>query len=257
MRHAVAASLVAVSMMACAGDTRTASERAVRAVWHEYLTSKQGQFAAQAGTPSPLWNAAEQARWPMYDLAGFYLPDHAVPEVVSITRVNAAVDTAYQIVTRFWPPSATPRDSSSKPVLTMTVYARRDRTRWELVNALSFKTSRWVRESRGRIAYRVAPSLRFDESTALRAATFVDSLAAAFELPPPDTIESSSKRVWTTGAVLAEMVHESGGVGAVSEYLRTPGSPHAMRAGLERILHRPWPTIVTEWRRYVSRIAAH
>ena len=179
--------LFAVS--ACVGAPTRASELAVRRVWEDYLVSKRGQFAANAGTPSLLWSAAEQTQWTMYDLAGFYLPDHAVPEVLSVTPVNAAVDSAYQIVTQFWPEGATTRDSSTKPVLTMTVYARREGRRWALANALPFRTSAWARETRGRITYRVAPALRFDSTRAVRASAFVDSLATVFGVPAPPRLE--------------------------------------------------------------------
>lgn len=340
----------------------------MRQVWAEYLASKNGQFAANAGTPSPLWSASEQAQWPMYDLAGFYLPDQSVPEVLSVTPVNAAVDSAYQIVTRFWPASTTPRDSSTKLALTMTVYARREGARWVLANALPFLTSTWVRETRGRITYCVAPALRFDASKAVRAAAFVDSLAAALGVPAPERIDyyvaesvdqaleilgvvvperfgaaggfskpvnlqvfsgipalgedyrhelahvvllpiirgastsllaSEGVPTWfggtagrdfqgsvrhlasrlrdqpqltldeiidsrdvaaeirnAAGAVLAQMLNESGGADAVREFLQTPGTPRALREALERLLQRPWPTIVAEWGRRVDRIAA-
>jgi hypothetical protein len=56
--------------------------------------------------------------------------------------------------------------------------------------------------------------------------------------------------------VLATMVNESGGVDAVREFLRTPGSPRVMRVALERLLKRPWPIIVADWQRQVDRIAA-
>jgi hypothetical protein len=56
------------------------------------------------------------------------------------------------------------------------------------------------------------------------------------------------------GAVLAQMVNEAGGVDALRAYLRTPSG--RMRAELERLLQRPWPTIVDAWRRHVQRIAA-
>jgi len=368
VRASLATLLLAVSLSSCAGAPTKASELAVRRVWDEYLASKNGQFAANAGTPSRLWSASEQAQWSMYDLAGFYLSDQSVSEVLSVTPVNAAVDTAYRIVTRFWPASPTPRDSSTKPVLTMTVYARREGARWVLSNALPFLTSTWVRETRGRIAYRVAPGLRFDASKAVRAAEFVDSLAAAFGVPAPERIDyyvtesvdqaleiigvvvperfgaaggfakpvnfqvfsgipalgedyrhelahvvllpiirgsstsllaSEGVPTWfggtagrdfhgsvrhlasllrdqpqltldeivdrrdvaaeirnAAGAVLAQMLNESGGGDAVREYLRTPGSHRAIREALERLLQRPWPTIVTEWRRRVDRIAA-
>jgi hypothetical protein len=302
----------------------------------------------------------------MYDLAGFYLPDQAIPEVLHVTPVDAAVDSAYQIVTRFWPASPTPRDSSAKPALTMTVYARREGESWVLANALPYLTNTWVGETRGRISYRVAPALRFDESRAVRAATFVDSLAAAFGVPAPERIDyyvtesvdqaleilgvvvperygaaggfskpvnfqvfsgipalgedyrhelahvvllpvlrgastsllaSEGVSTWlggtagrnfqgsvrhldsllqqepqlaldvivdsagvssdirnAAGAVLAQMLNEFGGVDSVREFLRTPGSPRVMRAALERLLQRPWPMIVADWRRRVDRI---
>lgn len=183
------ATLLAFSLGACTGAPTEASERAVRQLWDEYLASKRGQFAANAGTPSPLWSAAEQARWPMYDLAGFYVADRAVPEVVSVTPVNAAVDTAYQIVTEFWADGAVPRDTAARPLLTMTAYARRQKRRWVLANALPYRTSGWTQERRGRIEYRVAPAHRFDPSKAERAAAFVDSLAAAFAVSLPKRIE--------------------------------------------------------------------
>ena len=358
--------LLAASLSACVGAPTRASELAVRQVWDEYLASKNGQFAANAGSPSPLWSASEQAQWPMYDLAGFYLPDQAVPEVLSVTPVNAAVDSAFQIVTRFWPAGSTARDSTTEPVLTMSAYARREGKRWTLANALPFRTSTWVRETRGRIAYHVAPALRFDATKAARAAAFVDSLAAAFEVPAPKRIDyyvtesvdqameilgvvvperfgaaggfakpvnfqvfsgipalgeeyrhelahvvllpiirggstsllaSEGVPTWfggtagrdfqgsvrhlasllraqphltldkivddmgvssdirnATGAVLAQMVNEVGGLDALREYLRTPG--RGIREVLERLLQRSWPTIVEDWRRRVDQIAA-
>lgn len=355
-------------MGACTRAPTQESEYTVRRIWADYLASKHGQYAANAGTPSSLWSAGEQTQWPMYDLAGFYVPDQAVPEVISVTPVNAAADTAYQIVTRFWASDATSRDSTTAPVLTMTVYARRDGGQWVLANALPFQTHAWRRETRGRIHYRVAPALRFDAARAELAARFVDSLAAVFKLPPPPRIDyyvaesvdqameilgaavpqrfgaaggfakpvngqvfsgipalgenyrhelahvvllpivrdgntsllaSEGVPTWfggtagrdyeqsvrhlasllrlqptltldtivnrmsvpadirnAAGAVLAEMVHESGGVDAVREYLQTPGNPVAIRAVLTRRAGQPWPAIVEAWQRRVDRIAA-
>jgi hypothetical protein len=358
--------LVAVTLSGCVAALTPDSEQVVRQLWNEYLASKGGQFAANAGKPSPLWSAAEQAQWPMYDLAGFYLPDQAVPEVLSVTSVNATVDSAFQIVTRFWSGGTTTRDSSTGPALTMTVYARRDSGRWVLANALPYRTGTWVRETRGRITYRVAPALRFDPARAGRAAAFVDSLAAVFSVPAPPHIDyyvtqtvdqaleilgvvvperygaaggfakpvnfqvfsgipalgeeyrheiahvvllpvlrgsgtsllaSEGVPTWfggtagrdfqgsvrhlasqlraepeltldrivddmgissdfrnAAGAILAQMVHEAGGVDAVRAYMRTPDGE--VRDVLVRLLKRPWPTIVTNWRRRVDRIAA-
>ena len=125
----------------------------------------------------------------MYDLAGFYIADGAIPEVLSVTPVNPRADTAYQIVTRFWPAGTTTRDSSTTPELTMTVYARRERDRWVLANALPYTTASWARDASGRVTFRIAPTLRFNASRAARSAAFVDSLAAAFNVAPPPRLE--------------------------------------------------------------------
>lgn len=304
----------------------------------------------------------------MYDLAGFYLPDHAVPEVLRVTPVDPTVDSAYQVVTRFWPQSSTARDSLTRPLLTMTVFARREGDRWVLANALPYLTAAWARERRGRISYRVAPSLTFNADKALQAGAFVDSLATAFGVPAPDRIDyyvtesvdqalevlgvvfpdrfgaaggfakpvnaqvfsgipalgenyrhelahvvllpvlrgaetsllaSEGVPTWlggtagrdfpasvrqlesvlqaqphltldaiidsagvaseirnAAGGVLAQMVNESGGAQAVREFLRAGAHPAAIRAALERLLQRPWSTIVADWRRTVDRLAA-
>lgn len=363
----VATLLLAAGLASCVGPPSAASELAVRQLWDAYLASKDGQFAANAGTPSPLWSAAEQAKWPMYDLAGFYITNHAIPDVLSVTPVNAAVDSAYQIVTRFLPAGSVAGDTSVTPLLTMTVYARREGRRWVLANALPFRTSDWSRETRGRIAYRVAPALHFDAVKAARAAAFVDSLATAFAVQAPTRIDyyvaesvdqalevlgvivperygpaggfakpvnlqvfsgipalgedyrhelahvvllpiirgsstsllaSEGVPTWVggtagrdykesvrhlasllradphvdldaiitdlglsseirnaAGAVLAEMLNDSGGVDAVRAYLQTSGTPRTMQETLERLLQRPWPGIVEEWRRRVDAIA--
>lgn len=185
----VALLVVAAGLSGFASAPTRASEQVVRQLWNEYLASKRGQFAMNAGQPSRQWSASEQAQWSMYDLAGFYLPDQVVPEVLSVTPVRPGADSAYQIVTRFWPEGTTARDSSTKPVLTMTVYARREEGRFVLANALPYRTSAWVRETRGRVTFRVAPALRFDATRAARAAAFVDSLAAAFGVAPPPRLD--------------------------------------------------------------------
>ncbi len=180
---------LSVMLGACTGAPTPASEGAVRTLWNDYVASKRGQLAANAGSPSTHWSAAEQARWPMYDLAGFYVSERALPEVISVDPVNPVVDSAYRIVTQFWPEGPVPRDTTVQPLLTMTVYARRERRRWVLANALPYATHAWSRSTVGRIAYHVAPALQFNAAKAERAAAFVDSLAAAFDVTPPERID--------------------------------------------------------------------
>jgi hypothetical protein len=360
--------LAAFAVAACASAPTAQSETAVRALWSDYLAAKQGQYAGNAGQPSMHWDAAEQAQWPMYDLAGFYLSDGALPEVLSVTPLSPVADTAYRIITRFWPAGTTVRDSSAVPELTMTVFARRQEGRWVLANALPYHTAAWRRETRGRVTYRIAPSLTFNARRAERAAAFVDSLALAFGVAPPPRLDyyvtesvdqalellgarfprtfgaaggfakpvnrqvfsgipslgeeyrheiahvvllpiirgsstsllaSEGVPTWlggtagrdypsavryldsllvahpgvtldrivddrivddrrvssdirnAAGAVLADMVHEAGGVAALREYLRTPAA--AMRSTLARLLAKPWADVAGAWRERVAQ----
>jgi hypothetical protein len=146
-------------------------------MWQRYLASKGGQYAARAGMPSPDWNAAEQDRWPVYDLAGFYLPDGAVPEHVVIERAGEE----YRVTTRFRPPG--PAHDSAPPAITVNVYAVRIGDRWRLANALPRLTRGWRRDTVGPITYVYPPDYPYDRARARRAVAFVDSVAAAFDVP--------------------------------------------------------------------------
>jgi len=181
--------LASLALGACASVHTAESEAAVRTLWSEYLASKRGQYARYANAPSAQWDSTEQAQWPLYDLAGFYLSDGAVPEVLSVTPLRSHGSPAYRVVTRFWPAGTTVRDSSVTPELTMTVFAHRRNGRWVLANALTYNTAAWKRESRGRVTFRVAPALPFNASRAERTAAFVDSLALAFRVAPPPRLD--------------------------------------------------------------------
>jgi len=161
-------------------STSTTPEAAVFRTWQEYIRSKGGRLAVNAGTPSSLWTADEQAKWPMYDLAGFYVPDGSVPEVVSIRPAEHGKSVEYEVVTRFLALDST---GTPRPVLTIAVYAVQLGNQWRLANALPRRTRSWYSERVGQIIYFIEPGLRFDRSRARRAVAFVDSLAVAFEVP--------------------------------------------------------------------------
>jgi hypothetical protein len=193
-RKIVCATLVLINVGACTSRGSSlprlgATEPMILDLWREYLASKQGRFSVNAGTPSTLWLASEQAHWPMYDLAGFYLPDGAVVEDVTLRRTASNPRSEYEIVTRFVDKSASTISSTPSARLTTTVYAVEEAHRWVLANALPRKTSTWRRESVGQITYFVAPSLTFNAVKAQRAVKFIDSLASAFELPRLDRLD--------------------------------------------------------------------
>lgn len=159
-------------------DSASASPAgAVYRVWNAYIASKQGRFAANAGTRTALWSRVEQDRWPMFDLAGFYLADGSVHEVKSIRPTGKAGE--YELVARFWVSGAP--DSTA---ISVTVYGVREGGRWVLANALPRTTAHWPRHVVGPITYVVDPRLEFSPHRARQAIAFSDSVAKAFALPP-------------------------------------------------------------------------
>jgi hypothetical protein len=75
------------------------------------------------------------------------------------------------------------------PLALYRVYAVRDHGRWVLANPLPRETRKWRHEKIGRITFVFPPSHAFDRHRAEGAAHFVDSLARAWALTPPRTIE--------------------------------------------------------------------
>lgn len=163
--------------------------RAVREVWKSYLDSKEGQYAANAGTPSSLWLISEQLRWPIYDLASFYLADGAVPEVLSVEAAADSDAPAYRIRTRFRDKAWADSKRSWRSDVTVSVYAVKENGSWRLANALPRHTATWLRDTVGPITYVYRRSYPYDRARAFRAVAFTDSLAAQFAVPslPPIT----------------------------------------------------------------------
>jgi len=127
--------------------------------------------------PSALWSAAEQRRWPTYELAGFYLRDDAVPEILAIDPVGDTfrITTAFHVTA---PPPVTWWTD-----VTSTVYAVREGGEWKLANALVPNTQGWRRDTVGTVTYVYAPDYPYDRARARRAVAFTDSLALAFGAP--------------------------------------------------------------------------
>lgn len=172
-------------------------EAEIYRTWLQYLESKGGQYRRGAFRPSPYWLASEQQQWRVYDLAAFYLPDSAVPEVLSIGPV-ADLPGEYRVVTRFR--SDNENNAMRSRTVTVTVFAMRSRDGWVLANALPRLTRTWRRETLGRITYVMEPGYPFDRGRAERAAAFVDSLASALGVPRIDPLTyflaSSSDEVY-------------------------------------------------------------
>jgi len=186
--------MMGVTLLLIAGATARVSSQPVRSrvqvahlsrdaaraygTWVAYLETRRGRISSAAGMPSPFWSTAEQQRWPMYNLAAYYLVDEAVPEILAIDPVGAMfrITTAFRVTA---PPPATWYTN-----VTLTVYAVREGDTWKLANALGPNTRTWQRTTRGPITYVFAPKYPFDRARAARAVAFTDSLARAFGVPP-------------------------------------------------------------------------
>jgi len=121
----------------------------------------------------------------VYDLAGSYLPDSAVPEVLSVGPV-ADLNSEYRVVTLFR--SDNENNSMRSRTVTVTVFALRSEDGWVFANALPRLTQTWRRETIGRITYVMEPGYPFNRERAEQAAAFVDSLASAFGVPQIDPL---------------------------------------------------------------------
>lgn len=164
-------------------STSTRPEAQVYRAWQEYYESKGKNLQMGAGTPSRLWVADEQAKWPMYDLAGYYVPDGAVPEIASISPLRKGQGLDYEIVVRFITPTNGDSTSKRSVALTATWHVRQQSGQWLVANALPARTRSWQTVTVGQITYHVEPGITFDHARALQAVTFVDSLANAFTVP--------------------------------------------------------------------------
>lgn len=160
-------------------------EAEIYRIWMRRLAANDGRYAATAAFPSPDWLASEQQEWPLYDLAGTYLPDGATPEVLSIVP-EPGVSGEYRVVTAFHAPDE--YNTMRSKLIRMTVFADRAGGRWVFGNALPRLTRDWRHETVGPITYVLAPGDSFDRARATRASAFIDSLAAAFHVPRVDHV---------------------------------------------------------------------
>lgn len=173
-------SVANVASRAWEDSSAVGPEAEIYRTWLRYLASKGGHYSRGAFVPSSYWLPSEQQLWRVYDLAAYYLPDSAVPEVLSI-RPELGFDGEYRVVTRFQ--SDNDNNAMRSRTVTVTVFALRSGNGLVLANALPRLTRAWRRETTGTITYVMEPDYPFDRARAERAAAFVDSLASALDVP--------------------------------------------------------------------------
>ncbi|HWO94436.1 MAG TPA: hypothetical protein VNL92_06700, partial [Dehalococcoidia bacterium] len=162
-------------------DTLGTPNHEVFALWRAYLARRP-----TCGQPSPLWSAAERARWPGADLLCSFVYQGFSNFTVLHLAPAVGLDSTYLIRTLVARVSGPER--AVWPLAVYRVYATREGGRWVLANALPRLTRRWHRETIGRITFVFPPTRSFVRARAESSAAFVDSLARAFDVPAPASI---------------------------------------------------------------------
>jgi hypothetical protein len=159
-------------------DTLGVPNHEIFALWRTYLSSRPS-----CAQQSPLWSPSERAQWPIADLLCSYVYQGSSNFTVVHLAPAVGLDSTYLIRTLV-AHVATP-GQDVQPLALYRVYATREGGRWVLANALPRLTRHWTHETIGRITF-VFPSIRpLARARAEATAAFVDSLAHAFEVPPP------------------------------------------------------------------------
>ncbi len=145
--------------------------------WRNYLRSD-----AQRQSPTKYWSAAEQRKWPRYDIAGAFAYQGFPATVMSIQLAHPGATDEYVVRTLFASVDGPAKDA--KPMALTRVYAIRENGQWVFANALPRLTRDWKRHLIGHITYIVQPGHDFNEGKARSAVRFADSVAAMFGVPP-------------------------------------------------------------------------
>jgi hypothetical protein len=163
-------------------DTVGVPNHEIFALWRSYLTSRPS-----CTQQSSLWSPSERAQWPVADLLCSYVYQGYANFTVVHLAAAVGLDSTYLIRTLVARVSDPGQDV--QPLALYRVYATRERGRWVLANALPRLTRQWNHVTIGRITFVFPATRRFTRARAAATAAFVDSLARAFAVPPPPTID--------------------------------------------------------------------
>ncbi len=169
-------------------DTTAADVGDIVRLFRAYLAgpAAAGDSVARA---AGLWQDMDDvAGWPAGDLTRpFGVYQGTPPTIVGVTSAVVG-DSVYMVKALYATADST---GAVRPLALQRLYAVRSPGSpfgWKLTGALGRITRDWQRLTAGPIHFRYAPGLHPDSARAARAATFVDSVARLFQVPPPATI---------------------------------------------------------------------
>ncbi|HEX6059068.1 MAG TPA: hypothetical protein VFZ11_08635 [Gemmatimonadaceae bacterium] len=164
-------------------DTADADVAAVVRLVRVYLASAGDSAAARR-----LWSTRDPADRRWGDLARFYAYQ-GFPATIAGVIAAAPGDSVYLVKLLH---ARADDDGTVDPMALQRLYAVREPDAphgWRLSNAVGRLTRGWPTRTVGRIAFHYAPGRTHDAERATRAARFVDSTAALFDVPVPERID--------------------------------------------------------------------
>lgn len=162
-------------------DTSTAVVRRILNTVYGYLSLDQPGWEH-----TNHWSQAEQITGHVYDPASTIL-GYSLPATVVQISPDVPDESTYIIKLLY-----AITDSARfrfQPIAVQRLYAIQEDTSWVLTSALARHTAHWPSTLVGGIRYHYAPQYPFRLERARSAMSFVDSLAIALQVPPPDSIE--------------------------------------------------------------------
>ena len=163
-------------------DTARSPNRDVFALYQGYLAHRGDTLV-----PNPYWSSAEQRRWRVFDLVSGSVYQGFTHFTVVHLAPAVGLDSTFLI--RVLVSAVDDSTRAVRPLALFRVYATREAGRWVLANALPRLTRGWRHETVGHVTFIHPATRRFARRRAELSAKFVDSLARAFQLPRPATIE--------------------------------------------------------------------
>ena len=154
-------------------DTTSPANHEIFGIWSHYLRSRPS-----CTSPSPEWSGGDLLCSQVYQ--GF------TSFTVASLEPAAGMDSTYLIRTLVG--SLGDSAYSFIPLALYRTYAIREHGRWVLTNALPLETRTWKHERIGRVTFVFQPTHAFVRTKAEGSARFVDSLATAWSLTPPDSV---------------------------------------------------------------------
>ena len=163
-------------------DTLGVPNHDIWALWRSYVRSRPDSIR-----PTGSWSHSEQERWPQFDLLSAYVYQGFSHFTVVDLAPAVGFDSTYLIRTLVSGVSDSVQDVS--PLALYRVYAIREDGRWVLANALPRLTRAWRHATVGRVTFVFPPSRSFSRVRAAQSSAFVDSLAQAFGIVPPRSVD--------------------------------------------------------------------